>query len=764
MSAGHSTDRVLTVRRISEFPIVPILVTVLIVMPIIACDLGGQGGPAPMVTITSPTSGARFAVNQEIVVQASASDPSGVVRLELRTNGDLVGGVTGPSPQETFGAGLRWVPDAPGQYTLEVRAINVKQEPTAFAAVIVVVEQETALLPTPTATLVIQPTDTPVVQPPPAPCSPSVTSNGVLNMRAGPGTNYQVIGRMGNGDVAEVTGRNADGTWWQIVFSGIQGWVSAGYTTPSCVEGVPVIGPPPPPPPEPPAPVPPPAPAINFRADRTSFNAGECTTIRWDVDNVKAVYYNDGSGDQGVGGHETRTVCPTATTTYHLKVVHLDGSIADHKLTISVASVPGPKIDFRADSTKINVAECTMLRWDVDNAKAVYVSDGKAEAGVKGHDSAKVCLTHSTTYVLRVTRLDNKDERREVRIEVRGGQHNIDFRADRTNLKKGECTVLRWDVDGAKKVTLDLGNGPKRVDSHSNAQVCPPQTTTYPLQVEWKDGGKDSRQVTIYVQQPTPVVITFGFNPTTIKPGESATLSWNVETARAVRLMRLIPGGQWENVPAMGSRAERPPQTTTYRLRVEGYDNSVNEYETILEVQGAQKPEVRTFGFDKRRIKAGECATLSWEVVNARAVQLMRVIPGGQWQNVPAVGSQQECPPQTTAYRLRVEGHDNGVSEYETILEVEAAPPPPPKVTFDFDKKSIKAGECATLSWNVQNARAVQLLMPPGGQWQDVPATGSQQECPAATETYVLKVEGNDNSVNEYQATLEVEAAPPPSP
>jgi hypothetical protein len=172
---------------------------------------------------------------------------------------------------------------------------------------------------------------------------------------------------------------------------------------------------------------------------------------------------------------------------------------------------------------------------------------------------------------------------------------------------------------------------------------------------------------------------------------------------------------------------------------------------------------VKTFGFDKKRIKSGECATLSWDVVNARAVSLMREIPGGGWQGVPATGSQQECPPQTTTYRLRVEGNDNGVSEYQTILEVEGAPSP--AVTFNVDKRSINPGECATLSWNAQNARAVSLMREiPGGGWQGVPATGSQQECPPQTTTYRLKVEGNDNSVNEYQATLEVQAAPQPPP
>ncbi len=77
--------------------------------------------------------------------------------------------------------------------------------------------------------------------------------------------------------------------------------------------------------PNPPAPTATPIPAPpsgqtnpNFRADANWVNAGQCTTLRWDVDNVSAVYLVDGNNVQGVGGHDARTVCPQSTTTYIL--------------------------------------------------------------------------------------------------------------------------------------------------------------------------------------------------------------------------------------------------------------------------------------------------------------------------------------------------------------------------------------------------------------------------------------------------------------
>lgn len=82
-----------------------------------------------------------------------------------------------------------------------------------------------------------------------------------------------------------------------------------------------------------PTPTSPANPSISFRADRTSLSAGECTTLRWDVDNVTAVYL-DG---QGVAGHESRQICPTATQTYNLAVTRRDGSQQQASVTIQVA-------------------------------------------------------------------------------------------------------------------------------------------------------------------------------------------------------------------------------------------------------------------------------------------------------------------------------------------------------------------------------------------------------------------------------------------
>jgi hypothetical protein len=92
-------------------------------------------------------------------------------------------------------------------------------------------------------------------------------------------------------------------------------------------------GPPPPPPPDqPPAPS---GASVNFTANPTSIQAGGCTTVRWDVEGVREVYFEGA----GVTGHEERQMCPGQTTTYTLHVLFTDGSTQDYTATVNVSGV-----------------------------------------------------------------------------------------------------------------------------------------------------------------------------------------------------------------------------------------------------------------------------------------------------------------------------------------------------------------------------------------------------------------------------------------
>ncbi|WP_162910050.1 SH3 domain-containing protein [Aggregatilinea lenta] len=186
-----------------------------------------------------------------------------------------------------------------------------------------------------------------VAAPTPTVATPDGTVNTPrLNLRSNPGEGASVAAQLSQGDPVDVVGRLADSTWLQVSASGTTGWVYAPYITLSIDLGsVPVVNaqfmPAPTATPVPPTAVPATAaptagstvPVISFTVDRTSITSGECVNFSWSTENIQSVYFQ-GTGVVGVG---TQQVCPTATTTYELRVILPDGSADPRYITVTVS-------------------------------------------------------------------------------------------------------------------------------------------------------------------------------------------------------------------------------------------------------------------------------------------------------------------------------------------------------------------------------------------------------------------------------------------
>ncbi|MBN1286637.1 MAG: hypothetical protein JXB47_14660 [Anaerolineae bacterium] len=226
---------------------------------------------------------------------------------------------------------------------------------------------------------------------------------------------------------------------------------------------------------------------------------------------------------------------------------------------------------------------------------------------------------------------------------------------------------------------------------------------------------------------------TFSADRTEIAEGECATLAWDVQNARAVYYQ-----GRWVN--RNGSRQECPTSTTEYVLRVVQSDGTEQNYTVTVTVTA--NPSLIQFAADRTVVNAGECATLSWSVQNARAAYYQ-----GQWVNL--TGSRTECPTQpTNVYSLRVVKNDG--SEETREVTVYVGDPNAPVINFSADRTQINAGECVTVSWNVQNIRAVYY------QNQGVTGSETRTECPATTTTYILRVVKLDGSEETRSVTVVV--------
>ncbi|MBI1880540.1 MAG: SH3 domain-containing protein, partial [Chloroflexi bacterium] len=72
----------------------------------------------------------------------------------------------------------------------------------------------------------------------------------------------------------------------------------------------------------------------------------------------------------------------------------------------------------------------------------------------------------------------------------------IDFRVDRTEIKRGECVTFSWNVSGVQAVYFQ-GKGVS--GDNQSRRECPNDTTTYTLRIERTDGSEDTRSIQINV-------------------------------------------------------------------------------------------------------------------------------------------------------------------------------------------------------------------------------------------------------------------------
>jgi len=304
----------------------------------------------------------------------------------------------------------------------------------------------------PTATALPQPTNTSVA-PAHAPTSPSAaptstptptqmagltgTTKSQTNIRSGPGANYAILGSLAPGLSVQLTGRTTDKSWWQIEFPASpagHAWVSASNITLGTgtdTEALPIVSAPPTPTRAPVVPTrtasAPTATVVSnvipvLRADKSQLNAGECTTLRWDVEGVSAVYLNMGNGELPVTGHDTSWICPDQTTVYTLRVVNKDNTIRQYAFTVTVSENCGdmPIIArFEASDLEVKAGANVTLSWDVSCAQAVYFKEGSGgRQPVTGHDSADVQPTENTVYRLIAVAKNGSEIRQDITIKV----------------------------------------------------------------------------------------------------------------------------------------------------------------------------------------------------------------------------------------------------------------------------------------------------------------------------------------------------------
>lgn len=380
--------------------------------------------------------------------------------------------------------------------------------------------------------------------------------------------------------------------------------------------------------------------------------------------------------------------------------------------TPAPTQTPSPGITFTVDRTDIRQGECVIFTWNVANVKAVYYYvDGQdyrqhGVAGDVGNNavSSQQCPAQTTTYDLRVEKNDGTTEIRQIRINVQPNSALpvvVTFVAEPSQINAGQCSNLRWDVQGnVNQVRLLRGgdvlwNG---APFRGNYTECPPGGGDFGYTLEASGTGGISRAnltVRVVAAQPTPtpppqapVITSFSASPSQINLGGCTTLSWSfsgqslaqttIARAGAVIASDIAQTGQLQDCPPNAGQV-------IYTLKVDSEFGGTAQQGARVDVVGAAptatpaaQPTIEYFAVTSdgtnqvSQINFGACVFLTWNFFgdSLAATTLFR---NGEIidSDFTAPGSYQDCPPVGVMnYQLKVDSEFSGSATRDAQLTV----------------------------------------------------------------------------------------------
>jgi polar amino acid transport system substrate-binding protein len=172
---------------------------------------------------------------------------------------------------------------------------------------------------------------------------------------------------------------------------------------------------------------------------------------------------------------------------------------------------PNANINFSADRTTINQGERVIFNWDVTGVKAVYFYEQGSrweDNGVAGQGGREVWPQRTTVYELRVVKLDDGVEVRQIRIDVNQPVQPTptwtpapvvpiiySFTANTNDPEAGSCVALRWDVGGTFVSIRLFRNGGEIMNNVNQRQYndCQPNPGEFTYRLEVSNGRNTER-------------------------------------------------------------------------------------------------------------------------------------------------------------------------------------------------------------------------------------------------------------------------------
>jgi hypothetical protein len=311
---------------------------------------------------------------------------------------------------------------------------------------------------------------------------------------------------------------------------------------------------------------------VAFEANPPAINAGDSTTLIWNVSGASSVSIDQGLGVLPAAG--SRVVSPTMTTVYTLEASTGLGT-AYKSVVVNVNPAP-IVINVDINPPVINSGGSAALIWNVSGANSVSIDQGIGNVPLSGNRVISPAST--TTYTVTASGAGGTANKSVVLVVNPPVVAN--FNVTPSTINVGQSATLQWNVTGATSVTIDQGIG--QVPPVGSRIVNPYMTTTYNLTASSSCCTINKSVILTvgryypydyyfffygypyYGEYPYPgafpFIDIFNVTPKIITAGGSATLQWYVTGATSVSISGI------GNVPSSGSIIISPSSTITYNL------------------------------------------------------------------------------------------------------------------------------------------------------------------------------------------------------
>ena len=364
-----------------------------------------------------------------------------------------------------------------------------------------------------------------------------------------------------------------------------------------------------------------PGPGVSLTLNPTTVKSGASTALTWSSTNATACTASGGwSGAKPVSGSQSSGAL-TASKTYTLTCTGPGGS-ATQSATVTVSS-SAPTVTLKASPSTVPSGSAASLSWSSTNATACAASGSWSGALATSGTRATGALTASQSYDITCTGAGGS-AMQSATVTVSSPAPTVTFTASPSSVRSGAASTLTWSATHATACTAQGSWSGSKAVSGTQSTGALTANQSYGLTCTGP-GGSASQTAAVSVTAAAPTV-TLSANPSTVKSGNTTTLSWTSTNATSCSA-----SGGWSGAKATSGSSATAALTanTTYSITCTGSGGSAVQSATVT--VSAVLPTV-SLSAQPTNVANGGSSNLTWTSSNATSC----AATGGGWSGSPA--------------------------------------------------------------------------------------------------------------------------------